>query len=932
VTACLLARAPAAAGAGPYADVPPGSYGARAIADLTARGVLQGVGGGMFMPEQPMTRAQTAALLARAEGWPLDGIGPAFADVSPGEWFYGAVLAAAGQGVMGGVGGGRFAPDAAETEAQAVVSAVRALGLRHVADDEAAAGLPAWAAGSYAVASHLGLLDASPAPDAPLTRAAAAVLVDRMLSVGPADLRREGDRVAAYVHLLPGGGAVHAGAMVRMRAYAHDRAGYIVPADFLWSATGGSVAPDGTLTVGPSGSVRVTARVPGGPSATAVLTIHAPAALRFGPTSTVVSAGSAVTVPVEVVDAAGRLDPADTGRTITLQAGGRAWSAPDADGRASVPVQLPPGTSTLTATAPGLAPATLAVTATPSTYSLLVSAPSATLAVGQGEPLAVSVVDGAGNPVAGTFALRISAEGGSVAGAPATVSGPRAAAGTLSADRPGEVTVTAAADGGAVARGKLTLQAVPAGDLAVSAPGSVTAGGQAQLTFSGPVPDGTHLTVTVTDPGGHHPPGYGAAFTGGRATVRVAPTIAGTWRFTAVAAGYAGTATLRVTPGPPAQVVVHPLPTSILLPGQAADLYVAEGDAYGNPVDAPLRARLTLAGAGTLTAGTPPGGGGGAADGAPLGGGPTGSDPVVDLPGPGVAATYTAPAAPGQATLTVAVAGLPAATVALRTVAAAGDVVAGRGMWLTFPDWRASSDAAILAAARAAGVTHIYLEVATSSDGFYGARALDDLLWQAHDAGIALIAWVYPALWQPAQDVAVAQAVAGYVTPLGERADGLAADVEENMDPATVAAYAAAARAALTQGPLVGVTYPPQQMPDYPFAALAPYVDAWAPMDYWHQTERDYTYHEVYTWVAASLAGIEADAGRADIPFDVIVQTFDAFADSGRGIFSPAPAEVAAAVAAAAAGGAEGVSFYRWSTATPEEWQVAAEDAGNGAP
>jgi hypothetical protein len=170
----------------------------------------------------------------------------------------------------------------------------------------------------------------------------------------------------------------------------------------------------------------------------------------------------------------------------------------------------------------------------------------------------------------------------------------------------------------------------------------------------------------------------------------------------------------------------------------------------------------------------------------------------------------------------------------------------------------------------------------------------------------------------------VTQAVAAYRGPLGDAADGLAADIEENMDPPTVAAYAAMARQAIGQRPLVGVTYPPQQMPDYPFAALAPYVDVWAPMDYWHVTERDFTYHTVYTWVAASVAGIDADAGRGDIPFDVIVQTFDWFADSGTGIFSPTPDELAAAMAASAAVGAEGVSFYRWTTATPEEWAVAA--------
>ena len=897
--ACALASSPVAAATWAYSDVPPGSYGAAAIADLSQRGIMRGVGNGMFMPSRPMTRAQMAALLSRAEGWPQDGIGPAFRDVASGDWYFGAVEAAASHEAMGGLGGGRFDPNGTETQADAVVSVVRVLGLQHVADDDAPAG-GGWASGAYAVGSDLGLIPQPSDPGGALTRAAAAILVDAMLHVSPAQLRQVGGADAAYVDITPAG-EVNAGATIQMHAYAHDSTGYIVPADFRWSAAGGTITAGGLLTAGTSGDVTVTAHVPGGPSATVALAIHTPVALAFAPLSTLVSAGTAQTVTVDVVGEQGGIDPADSGRSIRLTAGGGTWTATDQQGQARFTIQLPPGTSDLTATAAGLAAASQAVTATASTYALVLSAPQARLQAGQREPLAASVVDGNGNVVPGTFAIAIRADGGdTVALAPARITGASADAGTLQAPSPGQVTITASVAGGAVAAGTLTVQVVPAGTLTVTVPSQVTAGGTGTVTVSGDVPDGTRLTVTPTDPDGNHPPSYTATFHGGSASIRMRPTLAGAWHLRALAAGDLGTATLDVVPGPATQVVVHPLPTSILLPGQRSRLYVAEGDAYGNPISAPVHARLTLAGAGALSRGG-----------------------VVDLSGPGVAAAYNAASSPGTATVTVTVAGLPPAAVMLRTVPDEAAVAAGKGMWLIFPDWRTEGTAAIIRAARAAGVTHIYLEVATSSDGFYGARALDSLLWQAHDAGIAVISWVYAALWQPAQDISMTRAVAAYTGPLGDAADGLAADIEENMAPATVGAYAALARQALGSRPLVGVTYPPQQMPDYPYAALAPYVTVWAPMDYWHTTERDFTYHAVYTWVAASLAGIDAAAGTSAIPFDVIAQTFDWFADSGTGIFSPTPDEVEAAMAAAAAGGAEGVSFYRWTTATPQEWAVA---------
>jgi hypothetical protein len=156
---------------------------------------------GLFGPDLPLTRAQFAALIVRAEGW-AGAPGPAFADVPASAWYGDAVRAAAGQDVLGGTSPLTFSPDLALTRAMLAALVPRVAGLRHVADDEASAPLP-----------H------------PLRDAGSI----------------EGSRVAASVHVLADADSLAPGAATRVHAYAHDAAGYIIPALFAWSASGGDV-------------------------------------------------------------------------------------------------------------------------------------------------------------------------------------------------------------------------------------------------------------------------------------------------------------------------------------------------------------------------------------------------------------------------------------------------------------------------------------------------------------------------------------------------------------------------------------------------------------------------------------------------------------------------------------------------------------------
>jgi len=247
----------------------------------------------------------------------------------------------------------------------------------------------------------------------------------------------------------------------------------------------------------------------------------------------------------------------------------------------------------------------------------------------------------------------------------------------------------------------------------------------------------------------------------------------------------------------------------------------------------------------------------------------------------------------------------------------------GIGMWLTYPLLRQTSAAALVAMARVAGLTHLYVEVGISGAGFYGAPGLAALLPAAHRAGMAVIAWVYPSLRDLPADLALSVAAARYVAPSGDRPDGLIADVEENMDEGAVHVYGQLLRAALGSSALLAIaTYPPWSLlgSTYPFASAALSWDVIVPMDYWHTSRRRYSPAEVYRYVRESVAGIRART-RPDMPVAVIGQMFDVFSDKPTPN-TPGAAEILACAAAARDSGALGLSFFEWRHATAEEWRL----------
>lgn len=101
----------------------------RDIEYMATNGYVAGMGGGVFGPDQPVTRAQFAAMLSNALKLTAQG-SATFTDVPPGEWYSGFVARAYAAGLVKGYSADRFAPEDLITREQMAAMICNALQIR----------------------------------------------------------------------------------------------------------------------------------------------------------------------------------------------------------------------------------------------------------------------------------------------------------------------------------------------------------------------------------------------------------------------------------------------------------------------------------------------------------------------------------------------------------------------------------------------------------------------------------------------------------------------------------------------------------------------------------------------------------------------------------------------------------------------------------
>jgi hypothetical protein len=248
-------------------------------------------------------------------------------------------------------------------------------------------------------------------------------------------------------------------------------------------------------------------------------------------------------------------------------------------------------------------------------------------------------------------------------------------------------------------------------------------------------------------------------------------------------------------------------------------------------------------------------------------------------------------------------------------------VPTGKGMWIWQPQYVEGGDPnAIIGRAQAVGLTHLYVRMGSSVDGFNAQDFLNALLPVAHAAHIRVIGWDFPYFDDLNADFQRAVDAMTYTTPTGDRIDGFSPDIETwaegvNLDTAIIATYTKALRDYVGPSYLLIATVPwpsAARQGVYPYPEIVQHMDAIAPMDYWIDAPPDL--------VATATLEFLAQYGKPVMP---IGQAYDGGLEGGPP-GTPTPDEIDSFMNASAAGGARAISFWSWQHASGDMWAAIA--------
>lgn len=105
----------------PFADVVQGAWYYEDVAYVYEHGLFDGVTGTSFSPAGKMQRCMMTTVLHRLAGKPAVGYAPIFFDIPEGQWYAEGTIWAGQQGIVTGVGDGRFNPFANVTRQEIAV-------------------------------------------------------------------------------------------------------------------------------------------------------------------------------------------------------------------------------------------------------------------------------------------------------------------------------------------------------------------------------------------------------------------------------------------------------------------------------------------------------------------------------------------------------------------------------------------------------------------------------------------------------------------------------------------------------------------------------------------------------------------------------------------------------------------------------------------
>lgn len=180
-----------------FKDVPSGSWFEEAVKYVTEKGLFSGTSADTFSPNVNMSRGMFVTVLGRTAGAAVTDTNTGFSDVSADKYYAPYIKWAADNGIVTGVGNGKFAPDADVDREQMCAIIIRYLrDYKKIdlsqyetgsADFSDAAAISAWALSDVNTAQQLGFVQGSLVsgavvfnPKGKTTRAAAAAVFMRL--------------------------------------------------------------------------------------------------------------------------------------------------------------------------------------------------------------------------------------------------------------------------------------------------------------------------------------------------------------------------------------------------------------------------------------------------------------------------------------------------------------------------------------------------------------------------------------------------------------------------------------------------------------------------------------------------------------------------------------------------------------------------------
>ena len=241
----------------------------------------------------------------------------------------------------------------------------------------------------------------------------------------------------------------------------------------------------------------------------------------------------------------------------------------------------------------------------------------------------------------------------------------------------------------------------------------------------------------------------------------------------------------------------------------------------------------------------------------------------------------------------------------------------GTGMWIY--EWNKTNGgrpAAVVAKARAAGLTTLFVRSGSTHDGFTGTPVLRALLPATRGTALHVVAWDFPELKHPAAD-ARRLARAARVNIGGSTIAAVAPDIETGAEgthssPKRVRAYLSALRRLLPRHVAILTTTPwpsHARIGRYPYGTVANYSDALLPMAYW--------YNNSPALVTSRSMALLRHYHRPVMP---VGQGYDGKLDVPSLPHNNLRKQVPSFFATAHRLGAPAVSLWSWQAAPPAAW------------